>query len=289
MVLPYGGDFYKYSEVLDPSLRHGLLLNYYESSKKEPKLKKINNYWLTNTDAMLSWYQFDGIGRWDILPACSFVIDTKDWISKKKYIAKNGFDGLVNIVHTPNHRGFKGTEFIIKAVDELKKEGLKINLKLIEKTPNSEVKRILFEEADILVEQIIATGYAFSGIEAMSTGLPVIAGLENPLYTQVLRRYSFLNECPILSGSPENIKDQIRLLVTNPDLREKLGKANRKYVEKYHSYKTAGYMFEQLYQKIWYNKEVDTLNMFHPLFENSYNNSLPLIQHPLVNNHYPQS
>lgn len=288
IVLPYGSDFYKYSEVLDPSLRHVLLINYYVSSRKEPRLKKVNNYWLQHTDGIITFFQLDGNGRWDMLPFCSFVIDTQHWKPKKDYNNHDGKTGTVTIMHTPNHRGCKGTEFIIKAVDELKSEGLKINLLLIEKKLNEEVRRLMEDEADILVDQIIATAYAMSGVEGMSSGLAVIAGLENPLYTQVFRRYSYLNECPILSGSPENIKDQIRLLVTNPGLRETLGKANRKYTEKYHSYQTAAEMFDMLYQKVWYGKEVDIINFFHPLLKDSYNNSKPLVQHPLVNNHFQQ-
>ena len=288
IVLPYGGDFYKYSEVLDPSLRHVLLVSYYKNSIKEPQIKKVNNYWLRYTDAILPCFQLDGNGRWDALPFNPFIIDIIQWKPKTIYSIADGKNGTVNIVHTPNHRGFKGTEFIIKAVEDLQNEGLLINLILIEKKSNDEVRRIMFEEADILVEQIIATAYAMSGIEGMATGIPVIAGLENSLYTQVFRRYSYLNECPVLSGSPENIKDQIRLLVTNPKLRETLGKSNRQYVEKYHSYETAGYMFDKLYQKIWFNKPVETINMFHPLMPDSYNNSRPLIKHPLVKNHYIQ-
>lgn len=288
IVLPYGGDFYKYSEVLDPSLRHVLLINYYANSKKEPQLKKVNTYWLKHTDAILPCFQLDGNGRWDALPFNAIAIDINHWKPKKNYSKNDGENGIVTLVHTPNHRGFKGTEFILKAVEELQEEGLKINLILIERKPNEEVRRIMEQEADILVEQIIATAYAMSGIEGMASGLAVIAGLEKPIYTEVFRRYSYLNECPILSASPETIKEQIRLLVTNPQLRETLGRANRSYVEKYHSYETASYMFDLLYQKIWFQKEVDTLNLFHPLSKNSYNNSKPLIQHPLIKNHYKE-
>jgi glycosyltransferase involved in cell wall biosynthesis len=288
IALAYGGDFYKYSKVLDPSIRHGLLLNYYNSSKIEQFLEKRNNYWMRYADASICWYQLDGNGRWDVLPFNGCAINIETWKPKSAYSEFNGVNGVVHIAHTPNHRGFKGSEFIIKAIEELQEEGLKINLILIEKKSNDQVMHILQEQADILVEQIIATGYALSGIEGMSSGLAVIAGLENPLYTQVFRRYSYLNECPILSGSPENIKDQIRLLVTNPGLRETLGKANRQYVEKYHSYEAAGHMFDMLYQKIWFGKDADTLNLFHPLSKNSYNNSKPFIQHPLTDNHFKQ-
>ena len=37
----------------------------------------------------------------------------------------------------------------------------------------------------------------------MASGLPVLANLDHEAYTTVFRRYAFLNECPILSSSPE--------------------------------------------------------------------------------------
>ena len=170
----------------------------------------------------------------------------------------------VKIVHTPNHRGFKGTEFLMAAVDTLREEGLKIKLILVENQQNDSVKTLM-SNADILVEQVIYTGYAFSGIEGMCSGLPVLANLENEQYTKVLRRYSFLDECPVLSTSPENLASNLRTLASNPDLRKNLGQAGVKYVKKYHSYSTAVTLFGTIYEKIWDEKNHDLLNYFHPL------------------------
>lgn len=61
---------------------------------------------------------------------------------------------LVESIHTPNHRGFKGTEFLIKAVQELKDEGYKLELILLENKKNAEVLSIM-QTADILAEQVL--------------------------------------------------------------------------------------------------------------------------------------
>ncbi|MDD3072408.1 MAG: aminotransferase, partial [Candidatus Pacebacteria bacterium] len=92
---------------------------------------------------------------------------------------------------------------------------------------------------------------------------------------------------PILSTSPENIKDNLRLLVENPSLRKELGEAGRKYVEKYHSYKAFQYMFSNVYKKIIEGKDIDLINLFHPL-KSAYNNSMPKIKHPLFENKIKQ-
>lgn len=285
IVLPYGGDSYMYAKVVDKSLQNGLLLSYPLNAKSEIKIEKKVSYWTRNADVIINGIMgVDGFGRWDVTIPQFVCINTEGWIKKTNYSANNGKNGPVNIIHTPNHRGFKGTEFIVDAVNQLREEGLQINLILIEGKTNAEVK-LCMQEADILAEQIIAVAYALSAIEGMATGLPVLSNLDNENYTRVFRRYSFLNECPILSTTPENIKDNLRLLITNSDLRRELGEAGRKYVEKYHSYETAQYLFGSIYGKILEGKDVDLMNLFHPL-KSSYNNTKKQINHPLVENKY---
>ena len=55
------------------------------------------------------------------------------------------------------------------------------------------------------------------------------------------------------------------------------------YVKKYHSFKTAQYMFNSIYDKVLHNKDVDLINLFHPIL-GEYPNRSPKIKHPLVNN-----
>jgi glycosyltransferase involved in cell wall biosynthesis len=224
----------------------------------------------------------DGFPRWDLVIPQFGQIDTNLWKPKDNYNENNGYKGVVKIIHTPNHRGFKGTEFIINAVEELKKEGLKVELILLERVQNDKVREIM-QQADILVEQLIFVGYALSAIEGMATGLPVLANLENEEYTRVFRLYSFLDECPILSTTPETIKDNLKLLVTNYKLRKELGQLGRKYVEKYHSYKMTQYLFSNIFKKLE-GENIDLINLFHPLKSEYVKNNY--IKTPLYKNKY---
>lgn len=287
IVTPYGSDAYMYSKIIDPSLRYGLLASYPALARMEGKTEKYVKHWNKNADVIITGLMIDGIGRWDVTMNQIFCINIQNWQSKTNYSKHDGINGLVRIIHTPNHRGFKGTEFLIDAVEQLKKEGLKIELILLEGVPNEKVRELM-QTADILGEQFIATGYGFSGIEGMASGLPVLANLEHEAYTRVFRRYGFLNECPILSTSPENLVNHLRILIKNPDLREELGKAGRTYVEKYHSYETAQYLFGSIYDKILHNKNIDLINLFHPL-KSDYNKRKPFIQHPLIENRLPKN
>lgn len=287
MIIPYGSDYYKYSKVIDASVKHNLMLNFPSEIYNEDKIINKVKYWVKNADFIQMGTMIDDASRWDILPVSSLCVELNRWKRNKPQNNADGVSEEVYIVHSPNHRGFKGTEFIIDAIEQLKFEGLKIKFILLENVPNEKVREILTEQSDILIEQIIFTGYGMNGMEGMASGNAVIANLDNKEITTIFRRYSYLNECPILSSSPENIKDNLRLLITNPVLRNQLGDACRKYVEKYNSTEAITAFFEQFIRKCWYgDPSVDSMNFFHPLRKESYNNSLPKIEHPLVENRY---
>lgn len=288
IITPFGEDAYLYSRLIDPSLRHVLLSYMKRRALVEVRVQKRVNYWTKNADIIIAGFMIDGIGRWDLLPFQPVVIDTALWKSRQVYSETDGRNGVVKIIHTPNSRNFKGTEFLLQAMEELRAEGLKIELILVEGKQNEEVRLLMAEEADILAEQFIATAYAMSGIEGMASGVATLANLELEDYTRLFRRYSYLNECPILSTTPETLKENLRVLITNPHLREELGRAGRRYVEKYHSEATAQYMFGSIYDKIWAGKEVDLINLFHPLIS-EYNRCNQPVKHPLIENRLPAS
>lgn len=285
IVLPYGADAYMYSKIKDPSLQNALLTSYPNAAKYEKNITDKVFFWSKYADFSMSGFMgIDGMPRWDIPIFQWTQINMIEWKQKRNYSMNNGTNGAVRIMHTPNHRGFKGTEYLIKAVEELQQEELQIELILLEKVPNTKVKELM-QEVDVLAEQFIATAYALSGIEGMASGLPVMANLDNEAYTTVFRRYSFLNECPILSTTPETLKDNLRLLITNPELRKELGELGRKYTEKYHSYEMAQYLFTHIFRKLD-GEDIDLINLFHPLKSEYVKNNY--IKTPLVNNHYIQ-
>lgn len=287
VALPYGADYQRFSKLYSRSWQHVLMMNYPQNAGKETVIDEKIRFLCENADCIMSGFQYDQVGRWDILPYAIYPINCDVWKKKQIFNLNDGINGPVKIYHTPNHRGIKGTEFLIEAVENLKAEGLLVELVLLEKLDNSKVRELLFTDADILVEQLIL-GYALSAIEGMACGLPVVSNLEDENYTRVFRRYSYLNECPIVSSSPEKIADDLRALVTDPELRRELGRAGRDYVEKYHSLKAAAATFKAIYDKIWFNKEADLINFFNPRNKNSYNNRSPRIRHPLAESKIPR-
>lgn len=286
VVIPYGWDAYISHQIMDTSLRHALLLSYPRTALRESAVSKLVRYWTVHADCVVCGLMVDGMGRWDIATPSPFVIDLKAWTAKRSYSDHNGINGPVKVIHTPNHRGFKGTEFLVAAVETLRKEGLRVELDLLEKVSNAEVCEHM-AEADILAEQFIATGYALSGIEGMACGLPVMANLESKEYACLYRRYSFLGECPVVSTTPESILDVLRVLVTNPRLRQEVGTAGRAYADKYHSYSAAQHLFGSIYRK-FAGEDVDLMNLYHPL-KFASGQDTAVVSHPLIESRIPQS
>lgn len=283
VVIPFGSDSYVYRDVKSTTLLHGLLMSYPEPSRRQADIARGVDYWVRKADAVLPGIMGpDGFGRWDTIIPSTLFIDLEQWKASDSRSLANGKDQKVVIVHAPNHRGFKGSEFIFDAIQKLKAEGLNVELKVLEKLQNDEVRRILREDADILVEQIIATGHGMNGLEGMASGLPTISNLEDESYMLPLRRWSYFGECPLVSATPENLVDVLRKLVTRPELRHQLGDAGRAYVEKYHGLDSAQYLFTNVIEYVYGRKE-SLINLYHPLL-GEYPNRSPKIQHPLNNN-----
>lgn len=286
IVMPYGADIFLYSRVSDSAIRHGLLLSYPGAGRKEEKIAGRIRYWVRNADVVVMGFTMDGIGRWDAAPGNFLCIDVDCWSAKESHSDHDGRSGPVRVLHAPNHRGVKGTEFLMAAIEELRTEGFDVELILLESVPNERV-RVVMGEVDILADQFVLPGYGMNAVEGMAVGLPVLSNLQNESYVRIFRRYSFLNECPILSTTPETIKANLRTLITDPGLREQLGRAGRQYVEKYHSYEMAQYLFGSIYRKLLQDCDVDLINLFHPL-RSEFNNRKPRVRHPLIENRLPK-
>jgi hypothetical protein len=283
IAVAYGGDSYVYHRIRSMGTLHGLMMSYPQAACDQQRISRNVDYWCAHADAVIPGFMGpDGFGRWDVLMPSSLAIDLNSWVASTKKNDFNGTYGCVVITHAPNHRGFKGTEFVLAAIRILQAEGLKIELRLLEKIQNKEVRRILCEDTDILIEQIICTGHGLNGLEGLASGLPVISNLEDDTYIMPVRRWSFFGECPLVSASPETLVDVLRKLVTRPELRHQIGKAGRAYVEKYHGLDSAQYLFTNVIDYV-YGRRESLINLYHPLL-GEYPNRSPKIEHPLVNN-----
>lgn len=130
------------------------------------------------------------------------------------------------IVHAPTHREFKGSNHIIKAVEQLGKE-IPLRFKLVEGMSHDEAMA-LYKEADIVIDQVLCGAYGNLSVEAMALGKAVICYIRPDLVTK------FPADLPILSCNPDTLYDGLKQLVLHPELREQRGRQGIAYVKNHH-------------------------------------------------------
>ena len=184
-----------------------------------------------------------------------FSIDTD---SVKPGGVKPGSGKKIIVLHAPNHKNIKGSQFFINAVEELKAEGYPIEIRLLEKLPNEELKKAILE-ADIVADQLIIGWYAMYALESMAMGKPVLCYLRNDLYD--LYAVSGLvqrDEIPLINCTPFDVKEKIKELVQNRGKIAEIGKKSREYVIKHHSLEYVGGVFDKINKSIGIVPSSDT-------------------------------
>jgi hypothetical protein len=158
---------------------------------------------------------------------------------KKKEILKSS---KLTICHAPTKRYLKGTEYILKAVDELKNK-FDFDFLLIEKKPHEEVLEIKKQRCDVLIDQLTdfgGFGYGMNSMECLSMGIPSITYI-NPQYDKFLKKHPFIN------ANKDNIKEVLTKVLTNPEFLLKKSPESRKWVGKEHNYMNVSkFMLEKI-------------------------------------------
>lgn len=153
----------------------------------------------------------------------------------------------------------KGTESLVDACAALSREGLTVDLRLLEGVPNARVREEM-EGADIVAEQFLL-GYGITAIEAMSLAKPVLSNLSVPGYYELFRHQTRFADCPIVSATPETLVDELRRLIIDPELRRRIGRASREYVVREHSYEAMGRLWTAIYGRIWAGESTDPADL----------------------------
>jgi len=161
-----------------------------------------------------------------------------DKFSKKEILKNN----KLTICHAPTKRHLKGTEYVLKAVDELKGK-FDFNFLLIENKPHEKVLKIKEQKCDVLVDQLTdfgGFGYGMNSMECLSMGIPSITYI-NPQYEEFLKVHPFIN------ANKDNIKEVLEKILTNPKILLEKSTESRKWVVSEHNYiNVSKFMLEKI-------------------------------------------
>ncbi len=154
------------------------------------------------------------------------AIDLEYWSPAPAENAKK----TITIIHAPTHRKKKGTDLIVSAIGDLKKEGHPVELLLIEGQPYEKLKSY-YQKGDIFIDQIIIGTYGNFAIEGMALKKPVCVFIKDEILS------SYPEELPVMNSSPDTLKQNLKRLIEDENLRKDLGEKGRAYAEKYHEVK----------------------------------------------------
>lgn len=155
-------------------------------------------------------------------------IDLHDW-----EVIEHPRSAIPIVLHAPSHSGAKGTRFILAAVSQLQKEGLKFEFILVENMKNSQARK-LYETCDLVIDQLLAGWYGGFAVEAMALGKPVICYIRHEDTHFIPAEMK--KDLPLIEATPDSICDILREWISQRvhELPER-GIASRAFVEKWHN------------------------------------------------------
>ena len=146
------------------------------------------------------------------------------------------------ILHAPSSRRRKGTDEVLAAC-----EGLDAEVELVEGLRHDEAFE-RYRRADIVVDQLNAGWYGVFAIEAMALGKPVLTFL----HEEAVRRTeeAFGVRVPLVRVTRETLRDRLAELVSDQELRRRVGASSRAYVEQVHDLERVADRLLALYARL---------------------------------------
>ena len=247
VAIPYGADAIDIRRCPHEPTRVALLRDYPELDSIAGEVAaRVRRYDRWAAYVVCGSNMVDYLPRYDLLLPSGLAIDTEEWDAPPRPPS----DGPVRVLHAPNHPAVKGTQHVVVACEALRAEGLPVELVLRQGVPNREIRRLMAEEVDVVASAFVMGYYELFALEGMSMRLPVL-NYWRPDLKQLLFERTFASECPIVDTPPERLKDNLRMLVEDPELRRRLGEEGRRYVERHYSNQAVGALLDEIVSGVW--------------------------------------
>jgi hypothetical protein len=149
---------------------------------------------------------------------------------RPKYI--NDESRPLRILHAPSNRKVKGTDLILASLNRLKNQGYKFEIILVENIKNDEARK-LYEDVDVLIDQLFAGWYGGLAVELMALGKPVLVYIREGDLKFIPSEMK--DDLPFIHITPDTLDASLSQLLSMPkrDL-ILLGKKSRAFVERWH-------------------------------------------------------
>jgi hypothetical protein len=147
-------------------------------------------------------------------------------------------------------RNIKSSHIYFPLIEQLKSEGFDVELMFFEKVPNRDLRYYQIQ-ADIFVDMLTYGAFGATAREAMMLGKPVVCYLR-PEWLDSMRAEipDYVDELPIVSATPDTIREVLIDLIEHPDKRAELGRRGREFAVRWHSSRVAARRFDAIYSRL---------------------------------------
>ena len=141
-------------------------------------------------------------------------------------------DRKIKILHLPTNQAAKGSRYIMQALENL---GKRYDIKVIcvEKKPNKEALNI-YNQAHLVVDQVLAGWYGGVAVEAMKMGKPVAVFIREEDLKFIPEKMAQDLKSSVINLNPSNIEKVLEEYLENPILLKQKSEAGLEYVHKWH-------------------------------------------------------
>jgi glycosyltransferase involved in cell wall biosynthesis len=134
----------------------------------------------------------------------------------------------ITFLHIPTHPFVKGTVHIENAFKRLKQQGYEFESLMILPTLTQAEVRKKISECDVYVDELRVGSYGYTAIEAAGSGKPTMTYIMDKLLPQ------FPKDLPFINTHADNIYENLKHLIENPQTLHDLGVKSRRFVEANH-------------------------------------------------------
>ena len=149
-----------------------------------------------------------------------------------------------------SRQSLKSTHIYFPLVERLRAEGRELELMYFTDVPNR-VVRFYQLQVDIVCDMLTFGWFGANVREAMMLGKPAICYLR-PAWLESVRRDvpGYVEELPVVSATPETVRDVLLELIDDPAKRQELGERGREFALKWHSARAAALRFDRIYSEL---------------------------------------